>query len=236
MEIYGHRGAKGVTMENSLTGFQLAATQGIERFELDVRLSSDGQLMVIHDEKLKRLTGTSLMVSKTTSSDLQQTLLSGTREGIPTLEDIVKACPNVKHWQFEIKTDKINHGFVKPMSDLIEKYQLKDKVAITSKHIGTLRAFKTSLPDIARGYVQEWPMPNGLKTAMNLQCRFLCLNKALARETYIKQAQAKGLHVSIWTVNQTDDMTRFFELGANSIISDYPQTAREIIHPITEAG
>lgn len=236
MEIYGHRGAKGVSMENSLTGFQLTANQGIERFELDVRLSSDGQLMVIHDEKLSRLTSSNLLVSKTTASDLQKICLNGTQEGIPTLEDIVKACPQVNHWQFEIKTDKTNLGFIKPMGALIEKYQLQDKVAITSKHIGTLKAFKHSLPQIARGYVQEWPLPNGLKTALNLECQFLCLNKALAREIYIQQAQAKGLHVSIWTVNISEDMTRFLHLGANSIISDFPQMAKEILNPITQAS
>ncbi|GAA6133555.1 glycerophosphodiester phosphodiesterase [Oceaniserpentilla sp. 4NH20-0058] len=229
MKIYGHRGAKGIIMENSIKGFKLAVSQGIDRFELDIRLSSDGQLMVIHDEKLNRLTHTDLLVSKSHSEDLKRTELKGINEGIPTLEDVVKACPSVKHWQFEIKTQRTEVGFIKPMLELIKSYQLEDNVVITSKHIGTLKAFQKHLPDIARGYVQEWHHPNGLKTAINLGCDFLCLNKTLARKQYIKQAQAKNLHVSVWTVNKIEDMTDLFKLGADSIISDFPQQAKETL-------
>lgn len=236
MDIYGHRGAKGVVMENSLTGFQKATSHGINRFELDVRLSSDGELMVVHDEKLKRLADSQLLVSQSTAYALSKTILKGTQQGIPTLEEVVLACPNVKHWQFEIKTQTTNHGFLRPMAQLIEKYQLQDKVVITSKHVGILKLFKQSLPDIERGYVQEWPLPNGLKTALKLDCKYLCLNKSLAKKSFIKKAQKNGLSVSIWTVNDADDMARFYEYGANSIISDYPQAAHNVINHLMEAG
>lgn len=233
MEIYGHRGAKGVAMENSLAGFQLAASQGIDRFELDVRLSSDGQLMVVHDEKLMRLANSQLKVSKSTAQTLGNTQLVGTQQGIPTLEQVVAACPHVVHWQFEIKTLTTHPGFLQPMAQLIEHFQLQDKVVITSKHIGILRAFKRSLPHIERGYVQEWPLPNGLRTALSLECTHLCLNKSLARESYTKKAQKKGLKVSVWTVNDADDMCRFYRNGVDSIISDFPQAAREVLTPLT---
>lgn len=228
MEIYGHRGAKGVAMENSLQGFQLAANQGIEQFELDVRLSADNKLMVVHDESLKRLANTQIHVSRTNADILQKTLLKGTNQGIPTLEQVITACPNVKHWQFEIKTHTTNTMYVKEISKLIEQYKLNDKVAVTSKHVGILKAFKQTHPEISRGYVQEWPLPHGIRTALKLKCQFLCLNKSLVRNSYVKKAQKKGLHVSVWTVNDGDDMARFYRYGVNSIISDYPQAAREI--------
>ena len=50
-------------------------------------------------------------------------------------------------------------------------------------------------------------------------------------QKYIKKAQKKGLHVSIWTVNDADDMSRFLKYGADSIISDFPQAAREVLSP-----
>ena len=235
MHIYGHRGAKGVAMENSLAGFQLAASQGIDRFELDVRLSSDGQLMVVHDEKLKRLANSQLSVSRSTAQVLGSTMLNGTQQGIPTLEQVVAACPNVVHWQFEIKTLSTNPGFLQPMAQLIERFGLQDKVVITSKHIGILRAFKRTIPHIERGYVQEWPLPNGLRTALALECTHLCLNKSLARLSYVQKAQRKGLKVSVWTVNDADDMCRLLKYKVDSIISDFPQAAREVITPIKQA-
>ena len=234
MKIYGHRGAKGVAMENSLAGFQLAASQGIDRFELDVRLSSDGQLMVVHDEKLKRLANSQLSVSKSSAQILSSTILNGTQQGIPTLEQVVAACPNVVHWQFEIKTLSTNSGFLQPIAQLIEHFQLQDKVVITSKHVGILKAFKRSMPHIERGYVQEWPLPNGIRTAIALQCTHLCLNKSLARLNYVKKAQNKGLKVSVWTVNDADDMCRLYQYKVDSIISDYPQAAREVLSPLMQ--
>jgi len=235
MDIYGHRGAKGVAMENSIAGFQLAASQGSDRFELDVPLSSDGQLMGVHDEKLKRLAHSQLLVSQSSAFDLSNTFLRGTQQGIPTLESVVLACPNVKHWQFEIKTQLANPGFIQPMAQLIEKYQLQDSVVITSKHIGILKLFRASLPHIERGYVQEWPLPNGLKTALSLECKYLCMSKSLARKSIIKKAQTKGLLVSIWTVNDADDMVRLHQYGADSIISDFPQAAKQVVSHLNEA-
>jgi len=222
-------------MENSLQGFQLAASQGIDRFELDVRLSSDNQLVVVHDDKLKRLANSPLQVSKSSASVLSGTFLRGTQQGIPTLEAVVAACPSVVHWQFEIKTNKTNLNFVAPMLDLIDRHQLQDKVTITSKHVGILRAFKDARPEIPRGYVQEWPLPHGTHVAKRLKCSMLALNKSLASKRYIRKAQKRGLHVSIWTVNDADDMARFLRFGADSIISDYPQAAREVLSPLQPA-
>ena len=227
MEIYGHRGAKGVVMENSLLGFALAASQGIDRFELDIRLSLDNQLMVVHDEKLMRLANSPLTVSKSNAQLLSQTCLKGIDQGIPTLEEVVAACPNVMHWQFEIKTQSSNPKFIQPMKHLIDKFSLHKKVVITSKHVGTLKIFQRMLPNISRGYVQEWPLPSGIRTAQKLNCKLLALNKKLASKRRIKKAQSLGLSVSVWTVNLKEDMDKLRANGADSIISDYPQMARE---------
>jgi len=229
MEIFGHRGAKGLVMENSLHGFLFAIDQGIDRFELDIRLSSDNQLMVVHDEKLQRLANSPLKVSKSSASVLSGTRLKGTQQGIPTLEQVVAACPSVLHWQFEIKTQFSNPKFIRPMKRLIDKYQLHDKVTITSQHVGTLKIFKRVLPHIKRGYVQERPWQGGIKTATQYDCSMLVLNKSLARKKYIKKAQQQGLHVSVWTVNLKGDMQRLLEYQVDSIISDIPTLAKEVL-------
>jgi glycerophosphoryl diester phosphodiesterase len=225
MQVYGHRGAKGVFMENSLQGFISAVEQGIEYFELDVRLSSDNQLIVVHDEILTRLANSPLLVSKTPASVLKATLLKGTTEGIPTLKEVINACPHIKHWQLEIKTHSTNTLFVQPMAELIEQYNLQDKVTITSLHRGILKEFKHALPHIPRGYVQESLLPNGIKAARKLGCSMLVLNKKLGKKDYINKAQKKGLHVSMWTVNDINLIEKFKNYGVNSLISDFPQMA-----------
>lgn len=232
MEIYGHRGAKGMAMENSLNGFRQTAAQGITRFELDVQLSKDKKLIVFHDDRLTRLVGTKHKVKHLNADRLTQSVLKGTDQRIPLLKDVVEACPNVEHWQFEIKTNQTNPHFIRPMAKLIKDLKLEDKVTITSKHRGILAAFKRVLPNIPRGYVQEWAFPNGIRTAKDLGCTYLCLSKNLAKRSYIKKAQERGLHVSVWTVNNPDDMKRLHRRGADSIISDYPLVAQGIINAL----
>ncbi len=227
MQVYGHRGAKGVAMENSLEGFRLAAKQGVNQFELDIRLSSDDQLMVVHDESLLRLANSPLLVSQSSANELSKTLLTDTSQGIPTLDQVLEACPNVIHWQFEIKTQISNPKFVPPLKAIIKKYNLENKVVVTSLNVDILTIFKLAMPSVPRGYVQEWPTPCGLNIAQELNCQFLILNKKLASKKRIKEAQSKGINVSVWTVNDVKDMERMKINGANSIISDFPQLALE---------
>jgi len=231
MEIYGHRGAKGVSMENSLSGFRAAVDAGVTRFELDVQLSKDRKMVVFHDNRLTRLVGTRNKVRQLTAEQLTQSTLKGTDQKIPLLEDVVAACPSVVHWQFEIKTNRVDPHFLRPMAHLIKHYKLEGKVVITSSHRGMLAAFKRVMPEIPRGYVQERGMPSGIRVARQLECTYLCINKNLAKRSYIKKAQERGLHVSIWTVNDPDDMKRMQRRGANSLITDYPKTALDILCP-----
>lgn len=228
MDIYGHRGAKGVEMENSLSGFINTAKAGIEFFELDIRLSSDHQLVVVHDEKLVRLANSSLLVSQTPSSTLFKTILLNTNEGIPKLSDVITACPKIKHWQFEIKTNNNNLNFIPPMKALIEQFDLENKITITSLNRNILKTFKSALPNIPTGYVQETRSPNGIKSAKKMGCSMLVLNKSLGNQSYIKRAQRKGLHVSVWTVNDPHDINKFISYRVNSIISDYPTNVHKI--------
>jgi glycerophosphoryl diester phosphodiesterase len=152
-------------------------------------------------------------------------LLNGTTEGIPTLKEVINACPHIKHWQLEIKTHSTNTLFIQPMTELIEQNNLQDKVTITSLHRGILKEFKHALPHIPRGYVQESLLPNGIKAARKLGCSMLVLNKNLGKKDYINKAQKKGLHVSMWTVNNINLIKKFKNYGVNSLISDFPQMA-----------
>ncbi|MEY8203885.1 MAG: glycerophosphodiester phosphodiesterase [Bermanella sp.] len=229
MNIFGHRGAKGLVMENSLHGFLFAVNQGIDRFELDVRLSGDNQLMVVHDEKLQRLANSPLNVSKSRACVLSKIRLKGTQQGIPTLEQVVAACPSVVHWQFEIKTQFSNPKFIRPMQRLLDKYQLHDRATITSLHMDTLKTFSRVLPHLKLGYVQAHPWQAGISIATKLHCHMLVLNKKIAHKEYIEKAQRRGLHVSVWTVNLTAEMLRLYDYQADSIISDFPNQAKDVL-------
>ena len=232
MIIYGHRGSKGTIIENSLKGFTHNLAAGIKRFELDIQLTADKQLVVFHDTNLKRLTGIDKAINTLTLAELEQIKLLGSEESIPSLKRIIEHCPSAEHWQFEIKTHHADPGFIAPIKALIKQHNLLTKLVITSKHKGILRAFKKTLPLVKTGLVQEWPIPYSHKAAYKLQCDFLCINKNLASARYVKKAQALGLHVSVWTVNNLDDMKKLQSIGVNSVISDYPLSCQHLYQSI----
>ena len=102
--IYGHRGAKGEAPENTLASFQQCLTHGVTRCELDLHLSRDGELMVIHDPTLNRSTGRR---GKVVEHEAAELVGYDARQGgpgwkipcpIPTLAALFEQCP-FEHWQ-----------------------------------------------------------------------------------------------------------------------------------------
>lgn len=233
MKIYGHRGAKGEAPENTLEGFKHAYKQDIRRFELDVQLSSDGELTVIHDPTLDRTTGVAAKVKNTTFSEMakldarQNTASWGTTCHIPSLKQVVTACPEVEHWQFEVKTDSKGRLNIlcNRLVEFIQANKLKDYCAVTSSNTWFLKEIKRRDNSIQTGFVAEYRFPSPMNTAKKLGCSYLCLNYTLCTESLVKEAKKSEIQVSCWTVNSIHEMLLLREKGVDSIITDYPTSA-----------
>lgn len=230
--IYGHRGARGIAPENTLASFQACLDAGVTRCELDLHLSKDGQLMVIHDAKLKRTTGRRGTVSQYSAAQLMQmdarhnTVPWPTPCPIPSLEQLFEHCP-FKHWQLEVKdaSRKRAAHIVQAIDTLSQRYRLQDKISITSSSRSVLRAALRLTPQLARGLVAEYAWLDPIKVAQRYQCNMLVLKWNLATAQRIAKAQQAGLHVSVWTVNEPALMRRLAEYGADSLITDFPGLA-----------
>ena len=231
--IYGHRGAKGEAPENTLTSFQHCLQQGVKRCELDLHLSLDGELMVIHDPTLKRTTGRHGKVHQQQAEHLSR---MDARHGgpgwktpcpIPTLETLFQQCP-FEHWQLEVKSASKQRAArtVLAISALAKHYQLSDKVTVTSSSRTVLRALNELAPHLSRGLVAEYAWLDPIKVARQYQCQMLALNWTLCTPERQRKAQQQGLHVSVWTVNEPALMRRLADFGVDSIITDFPTLAR----------
>ena len=233
MKIYGHRGAKGEAPENTLEGFVHAHNQGVRRFELDVQLTSDGQLIVIHDATLERTTGLNAKVKDTTLSEISlldartNTASWGVPCHIPKLNQLVLELPDTVHWQFEVKTDTKNRLNIlcNRLVEFIQSENLKNKCVVTSSNTWFLKELKRRDQSIETGFVAEYRFPNPVNTAKKLNCDYLCLNYSLCTESLLKEARNHDLHVSCWTVNSIHDMQLLKDKGVDSIITDFPTSA-----------
>tara|TARA_B100002003_G_C14079457_1_gene519311 strand:+ start:608 stop:1336 length:729 start_codon:yes stop_codon:yes gene_type:complete len=234
--IYGHRGARAEAPENTLPSFHKALEAGVTRVELDLHLSADQQLMIIHDPTLKRTTGLRGKVAQHTAAELNRMDARLGLPGwdqpcpIPTLEQLFQACPQLEHYQLEVKSgsERQSRIVLNAIMALVERYQLHDKVVVTSASRTLLRYAKRSGFALPTGLVEEYELLNPLKSARRYGCRYLILNWKLCNIERLRQAQAQGLHVSVWTVNDAARMRQLIDMGVDSLITDYPARAMEV--------
>lgn len=234
MIIYGHRGARGEAPENTLVGFETAYRHGIRHFELDVQLSSDGVPVVVHDITVDRTTEQQGKVANYTAAQLaamdarQNTAPWPASTGIPQLEQIFDACPEVLHYQLEVKPDARNRLNVlcNRLTELIQSRQLFETVVVTSSDAWFLRQIKRRNRKIHTGYVAGRRFPRPLTTARRLHCSYLMPSWRICSKDMVRQAHRLQMHVSVWTVNRIHDMLAMEAMGVDSIITDYPTSTR----------
>lgn len=230
--IYGHRGAKGEAPENTLNSFQQCLEHGVRRCELDLHLSRDGELMVIHDPSLKRTTGHR---GKVVEHDAAELVSYDARKGgpgwitpcpIPRLAELFDKC-DFEHWQLEVKSaSKVRAArTVEAIAELAKRHGILDKVTVTSSSREVLAALKRLTPELSRGLVAEYAWLDPLKVARHYGCDVLALNWTLCTPERLLKAQKAGLHVSVWTVNEPALMRRLADFGVDSIITDFPGLA-----------
>ena len=230
--IYGHRGAKGEAPENTLASFEQCLQHGVRRCELDLHLSRDGELMVIHDPTLKRTTGRR---GKVAQHDAAELVKYDARQGgpgwktpcpIPRLSELFEKC-DFEHWQLEVKSASRVRAArtVLAIKELAERYQLKERITVTSSSREVLRALNRLAPEISRGLVAEYNWLDPLKVARQYGCDLLALKWTLCTPERLEKAKKQGLHVSVWTVNEPALMLRLADFGVDSLITDYPGIA-----------
>ena len=228
--IVGHRGARGEAPENTAAGFQVAMEAGVTEIELDVRLSRDGHLIVVHDANVTRTTGERGKAHHYTLSQLEvQDARRNTPGwysplGIPSLREVVDLCGPSMRFQFEVKgADRaILHRLAHQLVDFINQRQMNDRVVVTSSHTGFLRMLGTMTAHIERGYVAEYRYQQPTRRAVALGCTWLMPRHTLVTPALMRRARRRNLKVSTWTVNDLTRAERMVELGVDGIITDFP--------------
>ncbi|MEE2732746.1 MAG: glycerophosphodiester phosphodiesterase [Pseudomonadota bacterium] len=242
MILIGHRGARKEAPENTLGGFRHLRQLGINHVELDVRLSKDRQLMVLHDTTVNRTTKDKGSVLDYTAAELEQ--MDATiplpnwpeTTGVPRLAAVLDEWPELKSIQLEVKTAapeillQIGHGLV----DLIQQYHLHATAIITSSDQNLLAIMQRLAPAIKRGFVAERFTRDPIAVCLNHHCSHLVINHHRCSPELIAHAHALELEVSTWTVNEVNAARRLQHWGVDSIITDVPSTLLRHLHVAAE--
>lgn len=234
--IVAHRGSSKEAPENSPAAFKLAWLQGADAIEGDFRLTSNNEVVCIHDKDTKRVSGTKIVVKRRTLAELKKIDI-GQAETIPTLEEILNITPSNKFLVAEIKSDKtivpyflkvLNAREIKPeqvmiicfdMDVLIEIKRLKPQYK-TMLLIKFKRRFLKWTPSVE--HLIQLVKENGLDGASVPLAK--CLNKQ-----FVDQFKAEGLELHCYTIDKEKQARYLAEIGINSITTNIPLKIKEAL-------
>lgn len=212
----GHRGAKGYELENTLASFEKAIILGVDGIELDVHLSCDEEVMVIHDETIDRTTTQSGLVNQWTSKELKNL-------GIPTLADVFELVNQRCFINIEIKDKKAT----KPVVSLVEKViQIQnwnsDLFLLSSFDWTVLEEIANQNRTIRLGVLTEEATDEAFELAQKIKAFSIHPFYQLLKQETVDLWQQNGFKIFPWTVNSPEDINFVKSFQVDGIISDFP--------------
>lgn len=224
--VIGHRGASAYAPENTLAAFELAAEQGADAVELDVQLSRDGRLVIIHDFDVSRTTNGQGKVAELTVAELQ-VFDAGQGQKIPTLDELFEAMGPRLLYNIEIKYfGWRDQGVETAVADRIAAYQLENHVLVSSFNPLAVRRARRQLP-------QSVPVAL-IRGSGLMQYTYLAADGeadhphySLVDEAYMGWAKKRGYRTNVWTVDDPTVAQRLVQLGINGLITNKPDSIRE---------
>lgn len=218
----GHRGARGYEPENTLISFKKAVELGVDQIELDIHLSTDGVVMVIHDETLDRTTNGTGLVRDFTCLQLQAFQVDK-KQFIPTLEEVLNAIDKKCSVNIEIKSNDLAIQLVA----IIERYVAEKKwtyehFLVSSFEWTNLEQIRKLNPNIPIAVLTEKDITLALAFAKKIKAQAINPAFHLLTNENVGTIQEAGFKVYPWTVNEIVDINRMKEYKVNGIISDFP--------------
>jgi glycerophosphoryl diester phosphodiesterase len=239
-----HRGGALLWAENSLLAFRNALALGADFLELDVHLTRDGEVVVIHDATLERTTTGTGPVRERTLAELGAVRLKDRggavlEEGIPTLDQVVAlAVAGKRQMLLEIKTDERRQrypGIEEKVFAVLDRHRFTPFTVVMAFESATWRRLRQVRPDarVAALYSARMlpppAIPSELETLRQAGVSFVGLDQALVTALVAKQARLAGITLGVWTVNERAAIARFIEQGVGVVITDRPDLARELL-------
>lgn len=228
LAVIAHRGASAHAPENTLAAFHLALDQRADGVELDVHLSSDGHLIVIHDDDLSRTTTGTGKVGELTLAEIRAAD-AGNGEKVPTLDEVLSLIQDKLWINIEFK------GFAPYSPQLPEKvlalvkaHGLGEKIIYSSFDPRLLIQTRKLQPDAKVGMLLLPGLGGKLvRWVFETFVRPWSLHPhhTLAQAKFMQRAHHRGQKVLCWTVNQPEEMLRLKQLGVWGVITDNPSLA-----------
>lgn len=228
IEVIGHRGAAGLEPENTLRSIRKAIEIGVDRVEIDVRVTRDSKLVVIHDETVDRTTNGHGYVKDMTFEEIRK-LDAGKGEKVPTLEEALNLTRGKVILQIELKVAEATE----PTIELIEGSGAEREVVITSFIHSLLKKVHCLNPDIRTGALFFDVREDIFERAIDACAEAIHVYYRNITPKLVEDAHKRGLKVVAWNPDEVGDMKRMISLGVDAIGSNRPDI---LINLLREMG
>ncbi len=234
--VTGHRGASGLAPENTISAMLKAIEVGADYSELDVQETSDGILVLMHDNSLTRTTGLEKNMWEVDYASLTA-LEAGawfdskfTGEAIPLLESVIDTVRGKMKLNIELKYNKHDKRLAERVVELVERKDFIAECILTSFNFEAIDKVRKLNKTIKVGYIFS-KMPDDVDVFTS-DVDLLSVNYKLVDKEFVEKAHANKKDIHVWTVNKPEEMQRLINLGVESIITDRPDILVNLLQTI----
>ena len=249
--VIAHQGGDGLWPGDTMYAFEHAVALGVDVLEMDLHITKDGVLVVMHDESVDRTTNGTGFLEEMTLEEIKQldagydwSLDDGVTypyrgQGIiiPTLEEVFQAFPNY-HMTIEIK--KTVRSMAEPFCSLIREYGMQDKVLVASFHNERMDEFRQVCPEVATSSARQETTIFVLMSKAFLgrlySPKFYALQVPeessgimVMTAQFVRAAHERNLRVEPWTIDDREQMQLYIDWGVDGIITDRPDLMLELL-------
>jgi glycerophosphoryl diester phosphodiesterase len=222
--VTAHRGHSRAAPENTLSAIRKAVECGADYAEVDVQLTADGVVVLLHDSDLKRVASVPRRIGELTYNEVRKLDVgsyfdpSFAGERVPSLAEVINRFRERIKLNIEMKLYEPNGQLARAVARLVREHDFESDCLVSSFNYDALQEVKETNPRVRTGLIVAY----ALGDVSRLEVEALSVRANFLSDHLLRRAQGRGKEVHVWTVNDTRQMTRLLSRGVDNIITDDP--------------
>jgi len=215
--IIAHRGASHYEIENTIGAVKKAIEMNSDMIEVDVRITKDNEIILMHDPDVERTTNGKGYVKDMTLNQIKRLKING-KDTIPTLQEVINIIKGKCRLNIEIK----DHRAVIKILKILKENDLHSEVLISSFNEKTLKYIKEKDARIKTGYLFRRPTPFYISVAKKIKADYLHPYYPIITKRLVNRAHRYGFKVNVWTIKNRESALKAKQIGVDGLITDDP--------------
>jgi glycerophosphoryl diester phosphodiesterase len=227
VQVTAHRGHARAAPENTLSAMRKAIESGADYAEMDVQLTADGKVVLLHDRDLKRVAGDSRRLDELSFEEVRQLDVGSwfdpafSDERVPTLAEVINLCRGKIRLNIELKFFGSDRRLAQEVADIVREQNFESDCLITSLNYDALLEAKRRNASLRTGLT----VAHALGDISRLDVDALSVRADFLSDEVLRSAHRLGREVHVWTVNDANQMGRLMKRGVDNIITSDPDLA-----------